>query len=303
MPVSSCEGTSYATTPVRPESLGFSEMALHPRVTRVYARGNLSLLQRRRVAIVGSRRASAQGVEDARWFAQSCVRAGLVVVSGLAVGVDAAAHSGALQAGEDSTIAVLAHGLDQIYPPRNTPLATRILACGGLLLSEYPDSTPARPFQFLHRNRIIAALSDAVCVVESGLGSGSLVTALVALELGKEVCATPGSIHSPLHTGSHSLIRQGACLVSSPEEFLMELGILTLSTAPVQASVTRSTGIDPRVQRVLAGVDWQPQTTEEIAQRLGFCSQEVLVGLLLAESLGLAKRLANGDWVRFRDRP
>lgn len=279
-------------------SLGAVCTQLHPPLSRLFYRGNLHLLERRRIAIVGSRRASAQGLQDAREFARATARAGLVVVSGLAVGIDAAAHEGALAEPDGLTIAVLAHGLDQVYPARHRLLAERIVSAGGLLLSEYPDTTPARPFQFVHRNRIIAALSDAVCVIEAGARSGSLITALTALEIGKEVCALPGSVHSPLYTGSHQLIQQGAGLVTCPEELLMTLGILALTPSRAEHRAEQRSH-DPRIQRLLSVLDWTGQSTGQLAQLLGQSPPDVMVALLLAENAQLATRLPNGDWVRF----
>lgn len=303
---------AFVTKPLDPELLGLPQTCLHPPVKKLYARGNLTLLEqgRRRIAIVGSRRASAQAMRDSRWFAETAASHGVVVVSGLAVGVDAAAHEGALSgalndgATAGATIAVLAHGLDAIYPPCNRQLAARILRSGGLLLSEYPDTTAARPFQFVHRNRIIAALSEAVCVIEAGDKSGSLITALEALELGKDVCAVPGPIHSPLYVGSHRLIRQGAALVTSPEDLLIDLGILRpirqKKPDPVGQQQDLPGFTDPCMQRVLAVLDWQGQSAEEIARRLGDAVQTVMVGLLLLETRSLARRQPDGDWVRFQ---
>nr|UOZ96294.1 DNA processing protein DprA [Cupriavidus sp.] len=303
---------AFVTKPLDPELLGVPQACLHPPVKRLYARGNQALLEqrRRRIAIVGSRRASGQAMRDAQWFAETAASHNVIVVSGLAVGVDAAAHEGALQgamkatAEVGATIAVLAHGLDAIYPPCNRQLAERILCAGGLLLSEYPDTTVARPFQFVHRNRIIAAISEAVCVIEAGDKSGSLITALEALELGKEVCAVPGPIHSPLYVGSHRLIRQGAALVTSPEELLIDLGVLSPKRQKKGEPVGQQQSLpgfnDPRMQRVLTVLDWHGQSAEEIARRLGDAVHTVMVGLLLLETQGLARRLPEGDWVRFQ---
>lgn len=293
------------TQPVDPQVLGIPPTSIHPPLKRLYVRGNLAILKERRIAVVGSRRASAQGLRDAHWFAQTAAASGLVVVSGLAVGIDASAHEGALAAPHGKTIAVLAHGLDGVYPSRNRQLAARILDADGLLISEYPDTTPARPFQFVHRNRIIAALSEVVCVIEAGEKSGSLITALEALELGKDVCAVPGPIHSPLYVGSHRLIRQGAALVTCPEDILVDLGVM-LPRQPHEATQSGQYDlpglVDPRLYRLLSALDWQGQSPEAIGQILGDGPEAVLLGLLLLENQGLARRLADGDWVRFQVR-
>lgn len=297
---------AYPTECLAPERLIGCDIpiaSMHPPLRSLYARGNLSLLQRSCLAIVGSRRASAQGVQDAFRFANAAAGAGLVVVSGLAVGIDAAAHRGALKAPDGATIAVLAHGLDQTYPTRHRVLADQILCEGGLLLSEYPDGTAARPFQFVHRNRIIAGISRAVCVIEAGHGSGSLITALDALELGKDVFAMPGSVHTPLSSGSHQLIRQGAGLVTCPEELLFDMGILSQMPIRQERSERPPTAQthDTRVGPVLKVLSWNGQSAAALASRLQWSLQDTLVGLLLAENLRLARRLADGDWVRFQD--
>jgi DNA processing protein len=303
MSAPSVSKTATTTTALDPQFLGIPPASLHPPIKRLYARGNLAVLKHRRIALVGSRRASAQGIRDAHWFAQTAAASGLVVVSGLAVGIDAAAHEGALSATAGKTIAVLAHGLDDVYPSRNRQLAARVLDADGLLISEYPDATPARPFQFVHRNRIIAALSEVVCVIEAGEKSGAVITALEALELGKDVCAVPGPIHSPLYVGSHRLIRQGAALVTRPEEILVDLGVMLPGQHPA-GTRTRQFDlpglVDPRLYRLLTALDWHGQAPEAIAQRLGDAPEAVILGLLLLENQGLARRLADGDWVRFQ---
>ena len=167
--------------------------------------------------------ATAQGAENARAFAQALSQAGLTIVSGLAVGVDAAAHEGALT-GAGSTLAVVGTGLDRVYPARNRELAHRI-AEGGGLLSEFPPGTPPREKNFPRRNRLISGLARGVLVVEAALSSGSLITARYAGEQGREVFAIPGSIHSPLSKGCHKLIREGAKLVETAQDILEELGM------------------------------------------------------------------------------
>jgi len=303
------ENTSVAHTTICVPSDTLADDAIpiasmHPPLRMLYARGNLTLLKRPCLAIVGSRRASAQGLRDAFWFATEAARAGLVIVSGLAVGIDAAAHRGALEILGGATIAVLAHGLDDVYPTRHRTLSDQILRHGGLLLSEYPDGTAARPFQFVHRNRIIAGISRAVCVIEAGQGSGSLITALNALELGRDVFAMPGSVHTPLSAGAHQLIRQGAGLVTSPDELLFDMGVTTHKPTQPRRGAKQTTphDSDPRVGPVLHLLGWNGQSAAVLASQLRWSLQDTLVGLLLAENLGLAQRLADGDWVRFQDR-
>ncbi|XVJ71695.1 MAG: DNA-protecting protein DprA [Rhizobacter sp.] len=187
----------------------------------LYAQGNLSLLGTRKIAIVGSRNPTAQGVENARAFARHLSQAGWTVVSGLALGIDGAAHEGALQ-GEGSTIAVVGTGLDRVYPKDHHALAHQI-SLQGLMLSEYPLGTPPLPGCFPQRNRIIAGLASGTLVVEATLKSGSLITAKLAAECGREVLAIPGSIHAPQSRGCHALIKQGAKLVETASDVLEEL--------------------------------------------------------------------------------
>ena len=196
----------------------------------VYARGSLAALQPAAVAIVGSRRASHEGLRNAQALAEALARRGIIVTSGLAEGIDAAAHQGALEgtpAGQASTIAVTGAGIDRIYPAHHLPLARRMLEQGGLVLSEQPlGSAPVRA-NFPRRNRMIAALSRGTLVVEAALRSGSLITARQAAELGREVMAVPGSIHNPLSHGCHHLIRDGATLIETVDDILQALGMVS----------------------------------------------------------------------------
>lgn len=200
----------------------------------LYARGRLETLQRPALAVVGARSATVQGVRDAELFASAFSSAGITVVSGLALGIDAAAHAGGLT-GTGGTIAVVGTGLDRCYPACHRALAQRI-AAEGLLLSEFPLGTPARSQHFPQRNRLIAALARGVLVVEAALRSGSLITARLAAELGREVFAVPGSIHAPLAAGCHRLIQQGAKLVASPQDVFEEPGLLVDPRASPRAS-------------------------------------------------------------------
>jgi len=211
----------------------------------LYAVGRLELLERAALAVVGSRNATAQGTSNAESFAKALSGAGLTIVSGLALGIDAAAHRGAL-AGPGSTIAVLGTGIDLTYPARNAGLAARI-AQSGLLISEFPLGTPAAAQNFPRRNRLISGLARGCLVVEAALASGSLITARAAVEQGREVFAIPGSIHSPLSKGCHALIKQGAKLVESAEDVLAELGAIGGDAAPPagSASAARSDADEP----------------------------------------------------------
>ncbi|NBY14301.1 MAG: DNA-protecting protein DprA [Betaproteobacteria bacterium] len=291
--------------------------ALTPPIAHLFAQGDAELLGQPALAIVGSRRASIQGMSDARWFAKALAEAGFVVVSGLALGIDGAAHEGALAAGGGRTIAVLAHGLDTIYPSAHQRLAQDILDAGGLLLSEYEGGVPPRPFQFLHRNRIIAALSQAVCLLEAAEGSGSISTALSALEQGSDVFVVPGSIHSGLHAGGHRLIRQGAGLVQSPQELMQDLGCALSSalqrpraaTDPLGLGTTAQGGSaqsafpgleDQRARTVFAQLRFEPVDAQSLANMNASSLGDTLAGLLMCELAGLATRHPDGSWSRLR---
>ncbi|SDB88192.1 DNA-processing protein DprA [Paraburkholderia lycopersici] len=187
----------------------------------LYVKGNLGLLHARAVAVVGSRNATPQAAEDAARFARTLAASSLTVVSGLALGVDGAAHRGALEE-RGGTVAVIGTGADLVYPAAHHALATQI-AERGALVSEWPLGTPARSANFPQRNRVIAALVEGVVVVEAAQRSGSLITARLANEMGRDVFALPGSIHAPLTRGCHGLIKQGAQLVETPEEVLEAL--------------------------------------------------------------------------------
>lgn len=175
------------------------------------------------VAVVGSRKATPQGLENARAFSKSLAAHGCTVVSGLASGVDTAAHSGALDAGKNTTVAVVGTGLDRVYPAKNRELAHRIVNEGGTIFSEFPLGTAPVAGNFPKRNRLLAGMTAGTLVVEAGIKSGSLITARLAADMGKEVFAVPGSIHSPQSKGCHQLIKQGAKLVESTDDILSEL--------------------------------------------------------------------------------
>jgi DNA processing protein len=215
----------------------------------LYAHGRVESLQRPGLAIVGSRNGSAQGERNAEDFAKALSADGFTIVSGLALGIDAAAHRGGLAA-QGSTIAVLGTGIDLVYPQRNAALAAQI-AERGLLLSEFPLGTPAAAHNFPRRNRLISGLARGCLVIEAALASGSLITARLAADQGREVFALPGSIHSPLAKGCHALIKSGAKLVECADDVLAELVGLRPSeradtvNAPAPAAETGVLGHDP----------------------------------------------------------
>lgn len=196
---------------------------IHSPPPRLYAYGALDALEHDRyITIVGSRNPSAQGLVDTRYWAKQSSQQGIVVVSGLAIGIDGAAHQGALE-GPTPTIAVIGGGLDKLYPRAHHLLADSI-AKQGVILSEYPDGTPAQKYGFVQRNRILAGLSQATLVMEAAIGSGSLGTAHFAMEEGREVFAVPGSIHNPTAQGCHALIQEGAHIADSFDYVLQTMG-------------------------------------------------------------------------------
>lgn len=258
----------------------------------LFLRGRRHVLNLPALAIVGSRSASAQGMDNARAFARTLSDAGLTIVSGLALGVDAAAHEGAL-AGASSTIAVVGTGLDRVYPARNRDLAHAI-AERGALLSEFVPGTPPRAMNFPRRNRLISGLSRGVLVVEAALQSGSLITARYAGEQGREVFAIPGSIHSPLAKGCHRLIREGAKLVETAEHVLEELG---MAVTPGALQYGRSAPIsqDHPLLTALAG---DPADVDTLVTRTGLPADEVTAVLTGLELAGQVEPRPGGRWQR-----
>jgi len=221
----------------------------------LYARGNLARLSQDSLAMVGARQATADGKERALCFARMLAERGYCIVSGLAHGIDAAAHRGAMSAkgATGMTVAVMGTGVDIVYPPSHRSLADEILRCGGALVSAMRLGTPALPVHFPRRNRIVAGLSMGVLVVEAALRSGSLITAREAADMGREVFAIPGSIRSALSRGPHALIRQGAVLVETADDILEELGHQALAS---RSHLTRAQS-DQRVGTMGDGVQGQ----------------------------------------------
>lgn len=246
------------------------------------------------LAVVGSRSATRGGLAHAGGFARALGEAGLTVVSGLARGVDAAAHRGALGTA-GGTVAVLGTGVDRPYPAVNAALAEQILADGGALVSELPLGTEARPSHFPRRNRLIAGLSAGVLVVEAALRSGSLITARLAAEFGREVFAIPGSVHAPLARGCHALIRQGAALVETPADVLAELPG-GLAPCPVAAAAAQA---GPDEDPLLRAIGWDPIGVEGLAlhwqtHHPDASSAGLAARLLTLELAGAIERLPDG---------
>ncbi len=254
--------------------------------------GRRELLNRTAVAIVGSRQATPQGLDDARAFARALAGAGVTIVSGLAQGIDAAAHEGALDA-PGGTLAVVGTGLDRVYPAVNRKLAHAI-AERGSLLSEFVPGTPPQPWHFPRRNRLIAGLARAVLVVEANLSSGSLITARLAGEQGREVMAVPGSIHSPLSKGCHKLIREGAKLVETAQDVLAELGL----GAATPAGTATPRVVDSAFAPLLDAMGAAPVDLDRLVQRSGLAAQVIAAQLTALEIDGHVAALPGGKWQR-----
>lgn len=263
----------------------------------LFYQGDPALLGLPQIAIVGARTATPQGLENARAFAAELARRGLVITSGLALGIDGAAHRGALEAG-GLTVAVCATGLDRVYPARHRELAHDI-ARDGLLLSEFPTGVQALAEHFPRRNRIISGLALGVLVVEAALESGSLITARLAGEQGREVFAIPGSIHNPLARGCHVLIRQGAKLVESVDDVLEEiapqLAGLTLGAATPEAAPA-----DPAQALILDCLGGELLSFDSLAARSGLTAAPLSEALLALELGGRVAAMPGGAYQRLR---
>lgn len=256
--------------------------------TVLYLKGRAELLNRPAFAIVGSRNATKQGEANATAFARALAEAGLTIVSGLAAGIDAAAHRGALKTAA-GTIAVIGTGCDRIYPARNASLA-REIAETGAILSEFPLGTPPIAANFPRRNRLIAGLARGCLVVEAAQQSGSLITARLAAEAGREVFAIPGSIHSPQSKGCHALIKQGAKLVEAAQDILEELRWeYTVDAPPLQ---------DAERDPILIALGGDPCDLDTLAARTGLSADALLARLLPLELSGRVASLPGGRYQR-----
>ena len=262
----------------------------------LYGQGDPLTLALPTIAIVGSRHASQSGIDTAARFATELTGGGFVVASGLALGIDGAAHRGALTGG--LTLAVVGCGIDRCYPPSHQGLWQRIVAAGGAVVSEFPPGTPPRAAHFPRRNRIISGLSLGVLVVEAAPRSGSLITARLALEQGREVFAIPGSIHNPLARGCHQLIRSGATLVETTADILAQLdGMLALKHAEAHAAAQPMPGPNasgrPRLEGDAASVfdalGHEPADADLLMARTGLDVVAVTSGLAELELAGLVE--------------
>lgn len=255
----------------------------------LYVQGDVSLLGAPAIGVVGSRNPTPQGKDNARAFSAHLSQAGWTIVSGMALGVDGAAHEGGLS-GPGRTVAVVGTGLDRVYPRRHLELARRI-AERGAIVSEYSIGTPPLPPNFPQRNRIIAGLTRGTLVIEAALQSGSLITARLASEMGREVFAIPGSIHSPLSRGCHALIKQGAKLVESGEDVLEELPSLAGLITPSRQATPAGNPAEPGADPLLDAMGYDPVGLDALVARTGWPAPELNARLLELELTGVVARL------------
>jgi DNA processing protein len=270
----------------------------------LYVRGDASLLASPQLAMVGSRNPSTEGRRNAEAFSEYLVGCGLTITSGMALGIDAASHRGALKGG-GKTVAVWGTGLDKPYPPAHRELAEEI-AAKGLLVSEFPPGTPPLPGHFPRRNRIISGLSVGTLVVEAASRSGSLITARLAGEQGREVFAIPGSIHNPMSHGCHRLIRDGAKLVESAGDILEELAPLLKLDAPRTQAAAAGTATDapedPEYALLLNSMDYAPTSVDALVERTGLTPDVVSSMLLMLELQGQVEASPGGRYSRVHKR-
>ncbi len=279
------------------------QLAAVPRMpAALFVEGDPAHLSLPQVAIVGSRAASAGGRETAFDFAARLSVAGFAITSGLATGIDAAAHRGALAAG-GVTIAVCGTGLDRIYPPEHAGLAARI-AASGCLVSEFPTGTPPVPHNFPRRNRLMSGLARGVLVVEAAARSGSLITARLAGEQGREVMAVPGSIHNPLARGCHRLIQDGAALVETVDDVLAALGVSGFASASKRAATGDGSAeipagsLDSDAEMLLNALGFGPADLDRLVERTGLTAPSVISKLQLLELEGRVESLPGGRFGR-----
>lgn len=271
----------------------------------LFVRGNLHLLGLPQIAVVGSRNPSTGGHENAQRFAEFLAANGFAITSGLALGVDAAAHQGALKAG-GKTIAVMGTGLDLIYPSRHRGLAQQILDTGGALVTELPLGSGSKAANFPQRNRIISGLSCGVLVVEAAIQSGSLITAQMAVQQNREVFAIPGSIHNPLARGCHQLIRQGATLVETGQDIVDQLqgmlGYQRENLEKLQQKAAKRNELDeelldslsPSEQQIIHAMGYDPVNIDDLMERTGIAVGSIAAQLIVLEIKGFVQQIGTG---------
>lgn len=265
----------------------------------LYVNGDPAYLNHPAIGIVGSRNATPQGLENARAFARVLADAGFSIVSGLALGIDSAAHEGALRSDTRSgTIAVIGTGIDRVYPASNRKLA-HLITGNGCIVSEFPLGTAATASNFPRRNRLIAGLGQACLVVEAAPASGSLITARLAGELGRDIFAIPGSIHAPQYKGCHALIKQGAKLVECAQDILEELGPQRAAAPIISTTCSDETSaIRPAHAALLKALGHEPATLDQLISRCGLTADALLAMLTELSLDGVVTNLPGGRYQR-----
>jgi len=273
----------------------------------LYVHGNLSIINDPQLAIVGSRNPTQSGMTSAYDFAKHLGQMGLCITSGLALGIDGSAHQGALDAGAP-TIAIIATGIDRVYPAKHRNLAHQIVE-GGAIISEFPIGTQPRSGNFPRRNRIISGLAYGTLVVEAALKSGSLITARLASEQGREVFAIPGSIHNPLAKGCHQLIRQGAKLVETAQDILEEMSAV-IDLSQIDSAIIKddiednsegaanTSNVDPEHQILLEKMGYDPVPIDQLVDRTGFKPESIAAMLLILELQNQVSSNGGGTYTR-----
>lgn len=263
----------------------------------LYVNGDPTYLNHPAIGVVGSRNATPQGIENARAFSKTLADAGFCVISGLALGIDAAAHEGALRSDTRSgTVAVIGTGIDRVYPASNKKLA-HLITGNGCIVSEFPLGTVAAAGNFPRRNRLIAGLGQACLVVEAAPASGSLITARLAGELGRDIFAIPGSIHAPQSKGCHALIKQGAKLVECAQDILEELHPQAASSVSVAQTDDRC-DLKPEHAALLKALGHEPATLDQLISRCGLAADAVLAMLTELNLEGVVTNLPGGRYQR-----
>lgn len=270
---------------------------IHSPPVVLYVKGNKDLLALPQIAIVGSRRASRWGISQAESFAVALAAGGFTITSGLALGVDGAAHRGAIKAGK--TIAVLGSGVDKVYPRQHEGLYRDIVTTGGAVISEFPPGSPPLRHHFPQRNRIISGLSLGILIVEAAAKSGSLITARMAMEQGREVFAIPGSIHNPAARGCHQLIREGATLTETLDDIVGQLGGM-LSLKAAESGLGGDSTPEKQVpenrleKNVLQAMGYEAVDLDTLQELLGIATPELTVALVNLEIQGFIDNVGGG---------
>lgn len=288
---------SIAALPLTAPSYPLLLREIHRPPPLLYVRGDITLLSLPQLAIVGSRRASSGGLATARAFAAELAAAGFAITSGLALGIDAAAHRGALERGQ--TVAVLGAGVDVAYPRQHAVLGEQILAAGGALVSEFPLGFAPRRENFPQRNRIISGLSLGVLVVEAAIKSGSLITARLAMEQGREVFAMPGSVHNPQAKGCHQLIREGATLTETVADIVAQLGGLLAYKAEEASRAALPVALSDEESLVLDAMGFEPTDIDSLMVATGMGIAGLTAALVSLELQGLVEN-SGGLFLRQR---